>query len=121
MRVFGVLLLFLNLVGSFIFWTSQSPTSLETSFQLESQSDSNLSFQQGAFVELGEALPQSFVPERPVLRTAQYFFDSQLIVNYFSGISAICETEGLNYRKLALSLNANLPAYLIVFPHHYFT
>lgn len=120
MRVLGILFLFLNLVGSLIFWTAQPSTSLDI-IELANQTDSNLSFQQSTFLELGEALPNSFVPERPVVRSSQYFFDSQFILDNFLGLSANCEIQGLNYKKLALTLNTNLPAFLIVFPHHNFT
>lgn len=121
MRVLGILFLFLNLIGSLIFWTNPSPTSLDSTIQTANPSDSDLSFQQSTILELGEALPNNFVPERPVIRTAQYFFDSHFLINYFTGLSAICEFQGINYQKLALSIDTNLPAFLIVFPHHYFT
>lgn len=121
MGVLRILFLFLNLAGSLILWTAQSPAFLDSTVQLASDSTSDLSIHQSSILELGEALPNSFVPERPVVRSAQYFFDSQLIPDNFPGLSAICQIQGLKYQRLAQGIDPSLPAFLIAFPHHYFT
>lgn len=122
MRVLGTLFFFLNLVGSLVFWAGQSASSLDSSFPITSDfHHSEISIQQSSFLEIGEALPNSVVPERPVVRAPHYFFEAQLILDHFSGLSSIYESKGRTYQKLAISIDSSLPAFLIVFPHHYFT
>ena len=122
MRVLGTLFLFLNLVGSLVVWAGQSSTSLDSANQITNDfPNSEISIQQSSILEIGEALPNNVVPERPVVRAPHYFFEAQLILDHFSGLSAIYESKGRTYQKLALGIDSSLPAFLIVFPHHYFT
>lgn len=121
MRVLGILFLFLNLIGSSLLWSSQSPSSFDFTIHHSSDPTSELYFQQSTTLRLGEALPFGFVPERPVVRATNFFFYSHFIINTISGLSAICEKQGINYQRLALGDDINLPTFLIVFPHHNFT
>ncbi|RAI92083.1 hypothetical protein [Algoriphagus yeomjeoni] len=122
MKISGILILFLNLVASVTFWAVN--TSLIVDYSIQSNSEiafPELAIQQSSILEIGDALTNRTAPERPVVRTVHNFFKSQTIANNFSGLSAICQASELNYNKAAFTLDTNLPAFLIVFPHHYFT
>ncbi len=123
MKVSGILFLFLNLVASVTFWAGTTSVIDDSSIQ----SDSEIAYpelsiiQQSSILEIGDALTNRIAPERPVVRSVHYFFKSQTVLGSFSGLSAVCQAIEQNYKKTAFTLDANLPAFLIVFPHHYFT
>lgn len=121
MRVLGILFIFLNLLTSLIFFAEKAPI-VSPSFALTEHGliTSDLSIQQSSIVNLGEALPANFVPERPVFRTISYFEAQFLLVN-FAELSENCQSKGNNYQKLAKTIDPNFPAFLIAFPHHHFT
>jgi len=122
MKVSGILFLFLNLVASVTFWAGNTSVIDDSSIQSASElSYPELSIQQSSILEIGDALTNRIAPERPVVRCVHYFFKSQTILGSFSGLSAVCQAIEQNYRKTAFTLDANLPAFLIIFPHHYFT
>jgi hypothetical protein len=123
MKVSVILFLFLNIVVSISIWAGNPPVSLDSSIQSDSEiSHPELSIQQSSILEVGDALTNTIVPERPVVRLIHYFFKSQSVVQEsFSGLSAICQRIEQNFKKTAFTLDTNLPAFLIVFPHHYFT
>lgn len=122
MKVSGILILFLNLVASVTFWAVN--TSLIVDYSIQSNSEiafPELAIQQSSILEIGDALTNRIAPERPVVRSVHYFFKYQTLLGDFSGLSAVCQAIELNYKKVAFTLDTNLPAFLIVFPHHYFT
>lgn len=122
MKVSGILFLFLNLVASVSFWAGNTSVSLDSPNQSANELlHSDLHIQQSSILEIGDALTNTIVPERPVVRLIHYFFKSQSVLESFSGLSAICQRIERNYKKTAFTIDANLPAFLIVFPHHYFT
>lgn len=122
MRILAVLFLFLNLVASVTFWAGDIPVSLDSTLQPTRElPQATFSIEQSSFLELGDALTIRIISETLVLRTAPCFFKSQFLRSSFSGLSAFCQTIEQNYKKTALTIDANLPAFLIVFPHHYFT
>ncbi|OOG73027.1 hypothetical protein B0E43_13960 [Algoriphagus sp. A40] len=122
MRTIGTLFIFLNLIGLLGIWASQSVSSLDSDIQIISDfPQSEITIQQSPIQKIGEPLPNSFVPERPVVRAPHYFFEAQFILEHFSGLSANYESKGRTYQKLALCIDSSLPGFLIVFPHHYFT
>ncbi len=122
MKVPGILFLFLVLVASVAFWAGNKPVKLDSSIQSTSEiSYAELTPQQSSTLKIGDALTNSTAPERPVVRSVHYFFKSQTVLGSFPGLSAACQAIEQNYKKAAFNINANLPAFLIVFPHHYFT
>lgn len=122
MRVLGILVIFLNLLASLILFAEKSPIVPESLAQAEQGFiHSDLSIQQSSIDNLGEALPNSFVPERPVIRTSSYYFEAQFILAIFSELSEICQARGNTYQKLAETIDTNFPTFLIAFPHHHFT
>lgn len=122
MRFFWILILFLNLVGSLSGWEGFSPLSLNPSNPSTHElAQSDLSLQPSTILDVGEALPNSFVPERPVVRNVPHFFEAYSRLNIHSGLSAICRSMGRNYQKSAFTIDLGLPSFLIIFPHHYFT
>lgn len=122
MKVSGILFLFLNLVASVTFWAGTTSVIVDSSIQSASEiAYPELSIQQSSIFEVGDALTNRIAPERPVVRSIHYFFKSQTVLGSFSGLSAVCQAIEQNYKKTAFTLDANLPAFLIVFPHHYFT
>lgn len=122
MKVSGILFLFLNLVASITFWAGNVPVTLDSSIQSASEiSHSDLHIQQSSILEVGDAITNRIATERPVVRSVHYFFKSQSVLGSFSGLSVICQTIEQNYKKKSSTIDANLPAFLIVFPHHYFT
>jgi len=122
MRISGILFLFLNLVASATFWVGNIPVTLDSTIQVASElPHPDLHIQQRSILEVGAALTNRIVPERPVVRSVRYIFKSQSVLDSFSGLSAFCQTIERNYKKTAFTIVANLPAFLIVFPHHYFT
>lgn len=122
MRILGVLFFLLNLFGSVVFWAGYSLTDLDSSIQISTDlNSSDFSIQQGSYLTLGNPLANNIVPETPSLRTTHQFSEVQTILSSFFGLSAICQSKGRNYQKLAKTIDSSLPAFLIVFPHHYFT
>ncbi|MEB2778116.1 hypothetical protein SYJ56_22580 [Algoriphagus sp. D3-2-R+10] len=122
MKVPGILFLFLVLVASVAFWAGNKPVKLDLSIQSTSEiSYAELIIQQSSTLKIGDALTNSTAPERPVFRSFRYYFKSQSVLGSFSGLSAICLAIEQNYKKASFALDANFPAFLIVFPHHYFT
>jgi len=122
MRFLGILFLFLNLVASVTFWAGNIPVTLDSTIQVASElPPADLYIQQSSILEVGDALTNRILPERPVVRSVHYFFKSLSLLDSFSGLSAICQTIERNYKKRAFTIDTNLPAFLIVFPHHYFT
>lgn len=122
MKVSGILFLFLNLVVSVTFWAGTTSVIVDSSIQSASEiAHPEVSIQQSSILEVGDALTNRITPERPVVRCVHFFFKSQTILGSFPGLSAVCQAIEQNYKKTAFTLDANLPAFLIVFPHHYFT
>lgn len=122
MRVLVILFLVLNLVGSLGDWAGDVPESLGPSSRITLElAGSDAILQQSSILDIGEALPKSFVPERPLVRSIHHFFKANVIAFTYSGLSAICRSMGSNYEKTAFGIVPNFPAFLIIFPHHYFT
>jgi len=122
MRVSGILFLFLYLVASVTFWSGNTPVYLDSPLKATTElPNSDPYIQQSSILEVGDALTNKIVPERPVVRSIHYFFKSQSVLVSFSGLSVLCENIERNYKKTAFTIDANFLAFLIVFPHHYFT
>ncbi len=122
MRVSGILFLFLNLVASVTFWSGNAPVYLDSLIKATTElPHSDPYVQQSSILEVGDALTNKIVPERPVVRSIHYFFKSQSVLVSFSGLSVVCQNIERNYKRTASTIDANFPAFLIVFPHYYFT
>lgn len=122
MKVAGILFLYLNLIASVIFWTGNSSANLDSTIRSENKApQSDHAVTQSSTLEIGDAFSNRISPERPVIRVVHYFFKSQSESGNLSSLSAFCQIIEQNYRKTAFIINANLPAFLIIFPHHYFT
>lgn len=122
MKVAGILFLYLNLIASVSFWTSNLYVNLDSKIQsINEATQSDHSVTQSSILEIGDAFTNKITPERPVIRVVHYFFKSQSVQGSLSSLSAICQIVELNYKKTAFNIDANLPAFLIIFPHHYFT
>ena len=122
MKVSGILFLFLNLVASVTFRAGSTSMIFDSSIQSSGEiANLELSIQQSSILEIGDAITNRIAPERPVVRSIHYFFKSQTVLGSFSGLWDVCQAIEQNYKKTAFNLDANLPAFLIVFPHHYFT
>lgn len=122
MRVLGNLFILLNLFASLIL--SADRTALPLDADLETGPDftqTDLSIQQGSFNDLGEALPSSFLPERPLVRTSFHFFEAESLQTIVIVLSEYCQSGFNSYQKTALTIEPGLPSFLIAFPHHYFT
>lgn len=122
MRVLAILFLVLNLVGSLGDWAGDAPERLDPSSSITRElAEADQILQQSSSLDVGEALPKGFVPERSHVRSVHHFFKANDIPDTYSGLSAICRSMGSNYEKTAFGIVPGLPAFLIVFPHHYFT
>jgi hypothetical protein len=122
MRVLVFLFFFVNLLGSASLLAERLTSTPEFYPSITSNlSFSNFSIYDGSSIVIGEALPISFVPERPVVRSIQNFLVGQNMLLNISGFFAICDSLVGNYLKLSLTIDPCLPAFLIVFPHHNFT
>lgn len=116
------LFFFVNLLGSVSLLAERLPSNPEFYLSITSSlSSSDFSIHEGSSIVIGDALPASFVPERPVVRSIQNFLEGQNILQNISGFFAICDSLVCNYLKLSLTIDPCLPAFLIVFPHHNFT
>jgi len=82
---------------------------------------SDLSIQQSSVLEVGDALTTNILPGQPVVRLVNYFFGVQSPLASISCLSAISQAKERNYQNVTLTIDTNFPAFLIVFPHHYFT
>ncbi|WP_026968067.1 hypothetical protein [Algoriphagus terrigena] len=122
MRIFGILFLFLNLIGAVSILSGNipvtsypdAPTSAELSYPSHS-------LQQSISLEVGDGLPFGYVPQRPVVRTLQCFFEPQSILNPYSGLSAFCVLKGSKTKILPAAISSSRPDFLTVNPHHCFT
>ena len=122
MRIFGILFLFLNLIGAVSILSGNipvtsyphAPTSAELSYPSHS-------LQQSISLEVGDGLPFGYVPQRPVVRTLQCFFEPQPVLNPYSGLSVSCILKGSNTQRLTAAISTSLPDFLTVCPHHCFT
>jgi len=122
MKVGRILFLYFNLIALVSFWTGNSSANLDSTIRSENEvllSDHAVT--QSSTLEIGDAFSNRISPERPVIRVVHYFFKSQSESGNLSSLSAFCQIIEQNYRKTAFIINANLPAFLIIFPHHYFT
>lgn len=122
MRVLVFFFFIVNLASSSGLLAEKLPSSPETYSSITSElSLSAFSIQPSSSLEIGDALPTSFVPERPVVRSIHNYLEGQNFLENISGFSAICQSIECNYIKLSLAIDPGLPAFFIVFPHHYFT
>lgn len=122
MRVFGILLLFLNLIGAVGISSGNTPVASypdsSTSAELSYPSHS---LQQSISLEVGDGLPFGYVPQRPVVRTLQCFFEPQPVLNPYSELSASCVLKGSKTKILPAAISNCLPDFLTVCFHHCFT
>lgn len=122
MRVFGILFFFLFMAGLSDIWSENPASNLDyPAFTPNANSHSNPSIQESSSFDFGAALPTSFIPERPVVRSVRYFPEGQNFLENIFGLFAILETIECNYLKLSQAIDTGLPVFFIVFPHHYFT
>ncbi|MBN7802616.1 hypothetical protein J0A67_17200 [Algoriphagus aestuariicola] len=122
MRVFGILFLFLNLAIAVSIWSGNIPVASNPDSPAPGEIFYPTNFlQQSISLEVGDGLPFGYVPQRPVARTVQYFFEPQSIPNPYSGLSACCILKGNNKQGLPMAISISLPDFLTVCPHHCFT
>ncbi|MDO8966723.1 hypothetical protein [Algoriphagus sp.] len=122
MRVLGTVFLFLSLVGSLVFGADQPPSHWDQNSQGNDQiSKSDFSVQHNFNGEVGVPLANCFIPERPAFRSLQKVGSAKVLFANLFGLSAKCQFLGRCYQKSAHTIETGLPAFLIAFPHHYFT
>ncbi|SDA69189.1 hypothetical protein SAMN03080617_01739 [Algoriphagus alkaliphilus] len=122
MRILGTLFLFLSLVGSLVFGKDQLPGHWDQSVPENGLiSNSDFFVQHYSIREVGEPLANCFIPERPAFRSLQKFDSLKVLFANLTGLSANCQFLGRCYQKSAHTIETGLPAFLIAFPHHYFT
>jgi len=89
MRVFGILFFFLFVAGLSDIWSENPASQLDyPAFTSNATSHSNHSLQESSSFDFGAALPTSFIPERPVVRSVRYFPEGQNFVESIFGLSA---------------------------------
>src|SRR5690606_26665037 len=107
MRIFGILFLFLNLVGAVSIFSGNIPVATYPDTPTSAEISYPSHFQQSVSLKVGDGLPFSYVPQRPVVRTLQYYFEHQPLLNPYSAFSDFFILPGGNRHSMPAAISSS--------------